>query len=341
MTANQEVKPNAETTISVETEKGSQVFLTAIDSTSALLKSNFEISRTDIYNELVHYINKKFPGVSRYHFEKLNAYILEPLINGKDCKSDLSSRTSIESDNDEEVTDNGVHQYFPKISDDLNFNSTTSNVQNKQMKVPNSLSTLKLFAISVHKTKGFTVAKNQPEITVKNEVLIQIEAPSLIRTNEILRARATVFNFQNSPKNGKIIINIENGIFNKQENHQTKENCLVFKNEPEDSLTFNKNFPADGTPLTIDFLVSTNQFNLPIKIKAKVTANAFTHETEKEIEVFGFRLLGKTISKSYFIESQGRNQFEGNISKDKDKDLYITLHGNLLGPALHGLEAIL
>ncbi|CAG9810237.1 unnamed protein product [Chironomus riparius] len=344
LTADKDAKPNTMTTIGVKTEVGAQVFLTAIDSTSALLKRNYEISRTDIYNELVYYLNKKFPGVSRYQLEKLNAYILEPLINGQNCGSELSSRTNIASDDEEEVRDNEVHQYFPKVYFDDSFNSTSLDIQNKQMQVPNSLSTLKLYGISVHKTKGFTVAKVQPEISVKEELLIQIEVPSLIRTNEIVRAAVSAFNFQNSLQNGKIVVTIENGFFMDEEESKIKKDCLIFsRHNSVDSLTFNEPLPANGKPVTVKFLVSTDQ-QKPIKIKAKVTANDDTYESEKVIDVLGQYMMEKTNLMSYLIESKGSNKFEKKIdfsSKDlKSNDVYITLHGDLFGAAFSGLEAI-
>ncbi|XP_070504839.1 CD109 antigen-like [Chironomus tepperi] len=337
ITVNQHpAKPNEEITLNVDTEAGAQVFLTAIDSMSSLLKRDFELSRTYIYNELSYYLNKKFPGSqSRYHFEKINPFILEPLIYGKNC---ASSRRNIDYDDEDEGTDNDIQGYFPKVS----YESTSS--YNNVMKVPNSLTTWKFYGISVHKTKGLTVLKTNPEVAVKNDVWCQIEVPTLLHPNEIVKARVTAFNFQDSEKSGKIVVSIENGVF-KHEFHDKNmdKNCLNFTIISKNSLTFEEKLPADGKPLTVEFLISTLEpnHNGPIKLRAKVTTDESSHESEKNIDVTESNLFRKIMHGSYLIESKnGRKGFEETIQNDIGDKSSIIVHGNLLGPAVHGLENV-
>jgi len=152
--------------IEVKTEKNSLVFIVAIDAISELFNGSNEISRTSIYDEIAYHINRKFANPPNYHFEKLNGFILEPLKTGSDCKSRRKNNKDAEELLENSKTDITSQKYFPETLFDVNF-IATSEVNRVPIKIPDSTTKWRIYGISVHPSKGFTVSKTIPEISVK------------------------------------------------------------------------------------------------------------------------------------------------------------------------------
>ncbi|XP_070504813.1 thioester-containing protein 1 allele S3-like [Chironomus tepperi] len=192
ITAPETAEPETPTDIQVKTEEGSRVYLIAINTKSALISRDNEISRTSIYDEITYYLNEKHPLPENYHFEKLNAFILEPLKNG----NTLSSRSGF-NDIDESVKQpqrdkrslESVQKYYPELVPELKYTANTSEPHTKQLKFPDITATWRILGISVHPTKGLTVVKTQPEIsvkgTIKHKVDLQLSGTTSIKTNEM------------------------------------------------------------------------------------------------------------------------------------------------------------
>jgi len=295
------------------------VFLSAIDHNSAIIDRNNEISRSDIYNELTYYINMKFPNTSRYHFEKLNAFILEPLINGSNCRSSINHS---DSDNNDKTSDDVERdfQYFPDVIFDQIINST-SNVN--VTKLPSSLKTWRLFGVSVHPQKGFTVAKEQPQITVKSDFSVHIEAPSLIRIGDILKIKVTASNFLQTKLDGSVIAEITNGKF---------MNGKAIN--PRKSITEQISLEPNEQIKSLEFFVSSNELKTML-IKATIKVGSDEYFTEKSIKIESYKTKIKLRSDSFLIESSMSKSIKF------PKDSVFVVYGNLLGPALNGLETIL
>ncbi|XP_070504785.1 thioester-containing protein 1 allele R1-like [Chironomus tepperi] len=164
ISAPEQAEPNRSIGITVKTEKDSQVFLIVTDVNSALFDHENEITRPAIYNELVYHLNKKFKLPQNYHFEKLNAFILNPATYGYDCNTPQAD------DNDPQPNseiDRTSHKYFPTALKEIVYVASSSDPETVPITFPDTTTTWKIYGISVHPEKGFTVAKTQPEIAVK------------------------------------------------------------------------------------------------------------------------------------------------------------------------------
>jgi hypothetical protein len=204
-----EVKPNDMVPITIKSEEGSLVLLTAIDKNSDLFSNENEISRSDIYNELVYFLNKTIQNTHEYQFEKVNTYVLEPMQKGTDCnKKGSVSGTSNPGGAVDEIW---TQKYFPNIWFDKPVVMDHGNQKVIEMRVPTGMKTWKIYGISVHPTKGFTVVKTKPEVTVRSNIAIHIDAPSKIVGQEIFKVDVRVFSYNQNRRDASIHIQIENG----------------------------------------------------------------------------------------------------------------------------------
>lgn len=332
----------------METRKGSMVFLSAIDHNSALFGRDNEISRTDIYNELVYYINRKFPKISSYEFEKLNAFILEPLENGDFC--DGSPRNNaIEVENQTEIqtvgASNAVNTYFPDVWLDHQYEAGTDKIKTFTPKLPNDLVTWKIFGVSVHPKKGFTVTKAHTLVAVKSEIVINIHAPSFIYETELFTVNVSALNTLENHLNAKLGITIDNGVLVKEESYEKhKLICRTFTPTDRDYTNFARfQLPAGRTSLTQRFLIrSTGKGDITFKVTAEI--NNYNTEASKIIKVEKFSdKIQKIAQESRLITNSSPMKFEEftELNKKENANYFISVYGNLLGPAINGLDTIL
>lgn len=309
------------------------MYLSTIDNAASIINLENEISRSEIYNELIYYLNKKFPNTPKYHFEKLNAFILEPLRNGAECG--LSSRGGFDDDDNNDDnnvnSDNDVHQYFPEVPFEK-WNSTALGDFDETIKLARTFTSWRIFGISVHKVKGFTVAKVQPEIAVKNNISLQIEAPSEIRTDEVFEVKLTAFNNLNREVNVKMDLELNNAVFvglgkNKE--------CITFEKGVQKPKISDQKLPPNGKPQVVaTFHVSTSKLETII-LSATIEADSQQYTTEKIIKVWpNLREKKKISTSSILLEEPKETVFTTNGGQS-------IVHGNLFGPAIDGLESIL
>jgi len=309
-------KPNEELTITVKSEQGSLILLTAVDENSDLISMENEISRNDVYNELTHYLSHKIPNSHDYKFEKVNNFVLDPLEKGINC-GQKSSPYVIKSNSTQPAP--WTQNYFPNIWFDKVFETKSGNFQTIKMKIPNSLKTWKIYGISVHPTKGFTVVKYQPKITIESDVAVQIRAPEMIYENETFKVDVKVINIFKNELSANVDFEIENGIF---QNIKTRESCHSFESLANQIPNFRLNFNSlDKSKSESIYIKSTNAGKL--KIKAVASVNGYSHEDEKVIDVNKVNLEQK--SQNYFyvnwtISGYGNDQYEFKIDANAQKN---------------------
>lgn len=265
-----------------------------------------EISRNDVYNELIYYLSLKIPNSHDYKFEKVNSFVLEPLQKGIDCDQ-KSSPIVIKSNSTEPIR--WTQNYFPSIWIDKVFEMKSGNSQTIKMKTPNSLKTWKIYGISVHPTKGFTVVKSQPKITIESDVAVQIRPPEMIYENETFKVDVKVINIFKNELSANVDFEIENGIF---QNMNTRESCHTFEPLADQNPHFRLDFNS------LDKLKSESIYIKPInagklKIKAVASVNGYSHKDEKVVDVKKVNLEER--SQNYFhvnwtISGYENDQFE-------------------------------
>lgn len=215
-------KPGENIEINIATSQGSKVFLTATDQVTPQLAAQNEIALKEIYSELTYYLNFKFPNSSLYHFEKFNGFILQP---GQACGSESLQDYTFESDEEDKLPED--IKYFPRILFDESVYAESDNFQHKA-KLLKSFTTWKYFGISVHPTKGFTVAKVQSKTVAKNEIAIQVKTPFIVSDGEVFWVEISVYNTLNYNIQSNIYVSIENGVIAKPID-SSKYNIKCFK----------------------------------------------------------------------------------------------------------------
>ncbi|XP_070504793.1 uncharacterized protein [Chironomus tepperi] len=216
-------KPNEQINIDIKTAKGSKVFLTAIDQLSPQLIRDNEISKNDIYNELIYYLNYRFPNTSLYHFEKFNGFVLQPLTEKGTCDSNLARYEPDEVDETSTDVD-----YFPKVWLDKSID-VTSDDSSVSINLPNTITTWRYYGLSMHPTKGLAVVKVQPTTTVKNEIVVMTKAPQYAYKDEIFWVDVNVFNNHQDRLQARGSISLENAIFvDKNINKRFNYECTKF-----------------------------------------------------------------------------------------------------------------
>lgn len=344
--------------LNITTENGSNVYLVGIDANSALINGENEVTRSSIYDELTYFINRKLKSLTQYNFDKFNGFFMEPLNNGAACSS-FGARTNAFGDEDDDSSndpqreararkqpsqngdiDNGPSGYFPEILFDHFYQSLSNEMQTIKIdkKFPDSATTWKIYGISIHPTKGFTVAKTQPEITIARQsravISIEIIAPSSIRVGEVAEVKFNIFNtgdlsfngiFEITPKNGKIVI------------PDARNYCL--RNAQPNSKSVKLTVPP-GDPKQTTILVRSESVS---QIEVSISAPNVP-EMKKYINVEKSRELKKLIAGSentFLIDTANKSlDVKPQIPSDFN-NILLNVYGNLFGPALNGLEAIL
>lgn len=323
--------------VQFKTEQGSKVFLTATDFNTAGINRDNEISRTEVYSELVHYLNLKFSNSSYYHFEKLNTFVVNPLQTGESCENGPAKILTYDSE-EEPVSDSNDAKYFPDILFYQHYDSTTSKEQSITLDVPNSLNTWRYFGVSVHPQKGFTVAKVQPKTAVKSGISIKLKAPNSAFMDEILWIDVGVYNSLSQDLQSNVFVSIENGFFVDQKlRSEYNQQCLDFKSKGNKDENFNLRLSGEKLSESKTFLVQSDG-NGDMIIKVTATAGSNSDEVTKVIKIENN--IQKNLITSQLIELSGPKRSE-EISFEDPTGMSMDVYGNLMGPALDGLETML
>jgi len=185
-----------------------------------------------------------------------------------------------------------TQKYFPNIWFDKAFEMDNGGQKVIRMKVPAGIKTWKIYGISVHPTKGFTVIKTKPEIIVKSNIAIHIDAPSKIVGQEVFKVDIRVFSYNQYKINAPIQIQIENGYIQDPTIKTFRgRNCYIFKNDYQTSrqLTFNLK-PGEMSETKSFILKYSPAFSRDLKIKASELGGT---ENEKIIQVSEYVELRK------------------------------------------------
>lgn len=323
--------------VQFKTEQGSKVFLSATDFNTAGITRDNEISRTEVYNELVHYLNLKFPNSSYYHFEKLNVFVVNPLQTGESCENGPAKILTYDSE-EQPLSDGNDVKYFPDILFDQYYDATTNKEQSITLDVPNSLNTWKYFGVSVHPQKGFTVAKVQPRTAVKSDMSIQLKAPNSAFKDEILWINVGVYNFLSQDLQSNVFVSVENGFFVGQRlRSEYNQQCLDFKSKRNKDENFSLRLSGEKLSETKTFLVRSDG-NGDMIIKVTAAAGSNSDEVTKVIKIEN--KIQKNLIISQLIELNEAKRSEEFDFKDS-AGMSMAVYGNLMGPALDGLETML
>lgn len=191
-----------------------------------------------------------------------------------------------------------TQNYFPNIWFDKVFEMKNENFQTVNVKTPNSLKTWKIYGISVHPTKGFTVAKSQPRITIESEIAVQIKAPEMVYENEIFKVDVKVINIYQNDVDVRINFEVQNGAFqNMTKTSDSWKTCYSF----ETLLDQNPNLRLDLKSLNNfkeESIYIKSEHSGKLIIKAIATLNGYNHEDKKIVEVLKPNLQLK--SEHYF-----------------------------------------
>lgn len=339
--------PDTLTDIQVKTEEGSRVYLIAINANSDLISRDNEISRSSIYDEITYFLNKKYPLSANYHFEKINGFILEPLVDGKHC---LSSRTTFFPDSNDNKNEQdpkkikrsitSVQKFYPEVLPEIKYIAETNETEIKQIEFPDITATWRIFGISVHPTKGFTVAKTQPEIsvkgTIKHKVELEFVGTTSVKQDEMHKIKIIAMNSNPTYLQGTVFITAENGnLHNGKEVSMNNKKCI--NENKENKLQFDVHFTPQKSTVSFEFYISANSLN-QIRLKATFTGEIST-EASKLIDVNEHKELKKIVISNDLVEFD-RFTFPELPENASSFATFAGIHGNILGPALFGLEEI-
>ena len=322
----------------------------AIDQNSALINRDNEILRSNLYSEIIHYMNLKFNNVSKYQFDKFNAFVMQPLLSGGPCEDHNDNEEATESflDEDEDepsIAEKLTQQYFSDVWFDEIVEVKSNGIQSIQKQLPDELTSWRVYGTSMHTTKGFAVVRKQAKISVNQEFVIKIHTPASIHEDEVIKVEFSVYNFLKNTLNAQIDVNIENGglMTDKVESKSNKK-CKTYslKNQTDFSLT--QQLPANSMSKTLQFFTKPVQIGT-MKIKITAKAGNTVDEVEKIVEVQSREDIKKSVEGSYLVDLRDSGSLEKEIDLNVPENaelvnVYATFSGNLLGPVLDDLSRI-
>lgn len=255
--------------------------LTAIDANTDLFGNTNEILKSNIYDELTFFQNFSFSNVHDYKFEKINSFILEPMLKGYTCGSKPHRKPSKAAKLLENVW---TQHYFPNVWFDTIFEMKGQNSITLKRKLPYE-GTWKIYGISIHKSKGFTVSKTQPRVTVSSDISMHIDAPLYMYPGEITSFTVNAFNLNKSQFYSHIDMQINDGEkFNVYNQEMYNRICKKFY---RDNSLFS--LQMDLKPNTVSTI--SNQLYVQsgytdkLTIKASTFIDQHTYTSEKHIVI--------------------------------------------------------
>jgi len=246
-------------------------------------------------------MNLKFPNASKYHFEKFNGLVFEPLVNGT-CNNKVLSSEGVSSNAEDDLNVNSIpNNYFPELIINDNYEAMSSNSEKKSIRIPESLTTWRFFGISVHPERGFTVSKVQPKINVNKELAVQIRSPTVAYGTEAFKIEVRVYNPLNERISVQGSIKIDNGfIFEKTLKTEFGLTCEKLSSSGTKQKQLSMNLSPEQISNPTSFLVKSNG-NENVIIKVSVTGGANREEVEKVVKILkpGSHQTDKINTKNY------------------------------------------
>lgn len=325
--------------MNITAEQDSMIFLSSTDQAS--IQEN-EILEEAIADEILGFRHLKFSNSSQYNIHKLGAFVIEPL-NSVSCEKsqDLTHGTLTD---EAEITkmdiDGEEMNYFPDVWFHESFKSQQMKNSIFSKLTPISLTTWKISAIAVHRTKGLSITQSQREISVYDDIMIDIKAPSDVFVGEIFSIEHDLINLQEYGNLGKVSIKVEDGSIIQPYKVYTNVSfhigdCLGFKQEHQtktEQFLISKKGVHNGNPF---FVKGTKEGNL--KVILNVESQFFNGSAEKVITVRKPQMTTIKKMNTFLI-----SDLFADISRPprSDKTL-IKSYGNLLGPVLKNPERLL
>lgn len=282
----------------------------------------------------------KFPNVSAYDFDKLHAFILDPVNFGDSCSDDdnfIRKQPAKPLKNN----DYSVNAYFPDIWFKEFYQATSDDPKVYYILTPNTAGNWRLFGISMHPTKGFTVAKSQPIISIKRDVSIRIQAPSSVKETEVFALEIMAYNSRGAGFSGQIYVELENAnTVHESVKEKYDRKCRKFALENLQSLSFIAQFPAEDK-VKIPSILLTAIKSGDIKIRVTVVEGTNKYENTKVVKIEK-EVPTKEILGSYLIELRN-NQIQEIAIPAQSKNIKgnLAFYSDLVGPLLDGFEKAL
>lgn len=203
------VQANQPVDIHIRTSKNSLVFLTISDQIVADINLQNEINNSDIYKQLIYYLNLKFSNNPNYYFEHFNGFIMQPLQTGTSCDQESEP----EQNTDVTVLENSnfVSQFYSNVWFDKSFDIISDQTKLINVEFPNSFTIPKYYGISIHPEKGFALAKIDNNVEIYSTLIVTVTTPSFAFTHETIWIIVTIYNDADEDQIVEISLNIENG----------------------------------------------------------------------------------------------------------------------------------
>lgn len=276
--------------------------------------------------------------------EKFNAFIYEPIVKGQ-CNKNITSFEPTERENLNIESWSG--KYFPNVWIDDAYEAKYA-VETTKKESPKSFTSWRAFGVSVHPQKGFSIAKVQPKIYAKNDISAQIKAPTSVFSDEAFIVEIKGYNFlKEDIRNGQVKVKIDGALSVREDLKGSKRvgrstiECLEYKTTRKVDNQLSKNLPAETMTDLESFLIQSDGKG-DIKITVTIQADNYADEVTKIIKVlYSNNKISFPVSRS-LITLSGNKRFEEVKGLENIPGSAVAkVYGNLLGPAIDGLETML
>ncbi|XP_070504987.1 thioester-containing protein 1 allele R1-like [Chironomus tepperi] len=311
--------------ILIDTEKGSKVFLSATEKTSA---PAYGLSKDEIYREVLSSENLKFHKTSFDELDALKLFILKPLrsinTNYNFSFDDEFKEVQYESLND-------LDSYFPDIwfEDEFSFEDDGIKTLEKHIQSQNSW---QIHGISVHPTKGFAVTSHPFKISPPKTHSIEVTAPSMICEDEIFEFEYNITNLVARETNLTVIVEIVNGDLVVMDGNSFINQSSKYSYE----LMLSENKILSQTKIFI-----RSHMKDAVRVTIEALSNDYIAKIEKVVKVKSNQ-IDKTYSDSFFFEIVD-NVFHKHVkieSASYESSFDLITYGNLLDPMIGRFEEI-
>ncbi|KAL7011351.1 hypothetical protein ACKWTF_014234 [Chironomus riparius] len=216
--SSRKVKPKSAVKMSFDTTENSQIYLLAINQRLRFLREGNDVTSNDIIEKF----SDASPETEILMDDMTSWHICSPeelirVESGRDVIASHSSNSITSSFDDDfmndydsndidvdeveylietpdmPIEDGLLREYFPEVWIFEDFEAENSTV-GKVFRVPDSMTSWHISAISVHDEKGVAVADPQ-QLIVNNEFFIKFSMPYSIRHKEVLKVDVLVFNY--------------------------------------------------------------------------------------------------------------------------------------------------
>lgn len=250
--------------LEIKTQPGSKVFIHGINEDSEKIGTENEVCNEGVYKELVNNLNMIFPNTSSYYFEKINAFVLDPLTNGSGQARARPSEFAVSKSEN--------YKYIPNIWIEMVISVTTANTRSYKFPMPPTSGSWKLNILSIHPTKGLAISTKTVPVTIKvtPSVYLDISGPEEVYKSEVFKVTVRIANPTRSPVKKTVSIEVKNGwLVEEKQSITFNKQYVGYENLNTQSLSFTREVPARDVDSSISFLC-TSKMDEKIKISAKL-----------------------------------------------------------------------